>query len=79
MIGALLVGAAVGGVVGMLFAPAKGSESRRKIAGIPEEITDTIKERFNDFLEEAKEEIEAVKHKANDFMKDGAGKYEKTK
>jgi gas vesicle protein len=79
VIGALMVGAAVGGVLGMLFAPAKGSESRKKLANKPEEITDSIKERFDDFLEEVKDEIELVKHKANDFMKDGAGKTERVK
>ena len=79
VIGALMVGEAVGGVLGMLFAPAKGSESRRKLANKPEEITDAIKERFDDFLEEVKDEIEMVKHKANDFMKDGAGKTERVK
>jgi gas vesicle protein len=79
VIGALLLGAVVGGTLGILFAPAKGTVTRKKIAGKSEDMTDAIKEKFDDFLEEIKEEIEMVKHKANDFMKDGAAKTEKTK
>ncbi len=79
VIGALVVGAAVGGILGILFAPAKGTVTRRKIVGKTEDTTDAIKEKFDNFLEEIKEEIEAVKHKANDFMKDGASKTEKVK
>jgi gas vesicle protein len=79
MIGTLLVGAAVGGILGMLFAPSKGSELRKKIAGKPEELTDAIKEKFDNFLEEVKKEIVVVKHKANDFMADGTAKHEKAK
>ena len=79
MIGALLIGAAIGGALGILFAPDKGSVTRKKIAGKSEDITDAIKDKFEDFLEEIKKEVEIVKHKASDFMADGAAKIEKHK
>jgi len=65
MIGALLLGAAIGGALGILFAPDKGSETRKKIAGKTNDLTDSLKEKFNSLLEEAKKEIEAAKEKTS--------------
>ena len=47
MIGALLVGAAIGGVLGVLFAPEKGIDTRKKIMAKGEDLRDSIKEKFN--------------------------------
>lgn len=79
VIGALLAGAAIGGILGILFAPDKGSKTRKKIVGETNDLTDTIKEKFDDFLEEIKEEVEAVKEKAEVFMGDGSAKGHKLK
>ena len=79
VIGALLLGAAVGGALGILFAPDKGIRTRKKIMDKSEDLTDSMQEKFNDFMEEMKKEIETVKDKANDFMKDGSAKTEKHK
>ncbi|NCI52067.1 YtxH domain-containing protein [Sediminibacterium roseum] len=43
---ALLAGVAAGAILGVLFAPAKGSETRRKIAEEGEKLTDNLKTRF---------------------------------
>jgi len=74
LIGALLVGAAIGGVLGILFAPDKGSETRKKILSNSEDLTDDMKEKFNDFLDEVKKEVETVKGKANEFIENGLAK-----
>ena len=74
LIGALLLGAAIGGTLGILFAPDKGSETRKKIAGKADDITESLKEKFNTLLEDAKKEFEAAKTKAKEFAMDGKGK-----
>jgi gas vesicle protein len=71
IIGALLAGAAIGGILGILFAPDKGSETRKKIAGKTGELTDGLKEKFNALLEEAKREFEAAREKTGDFIHEG--------
>ncbi len=74
LIGALLVGAAIGGVLGILFAPDKGSETRKKIAGKTDDLTTGLKEKFNALLEEAKKEFEKANEKAHEFAENGTAK-----
>ena len=73
LIGALLIGAAIGGVLGILFAPDKGSETRKKIIGKADDLTDSLKEKFSALLEDAKKEIELAKEKAHEFAENGKG------
>lgn len=79
LIGALALGAAIGGALGILFAPDKGSATRKKIAGKTDDLTDAMEEKFNDFLEQVKKEVETVKDKASEFIGNGAAKAEKIK
>ena len=70
VIGAL-AGVAVGALLGVLFAPEKGTETRKKIAKKSKDTTDSLKLKFNEFIdnisehfEKAKEETADVKEKA---------------
>jgi gas vesicle protein len=54
---ALVVGAAVGAVLGVLFAPDKGSETRKKINEEGKKMSDAIRNKFN----EMKEKMNSVK------------------
>ncbi len=71
IVGAMLIGAVIGGALGILFAPNKGSETRRKLSAKGEDLTDAMKDKFNEFLEEIKVEVEAAKDKATEYMKNG--------
>jgi len=79
VVGALLLGAAIGGAIGILFAPDKGSRTRKKMMAKGTDLTDSMKDKFDDFMEDIKEELEAVKSKANDYMGNGVSKTEKSK
>ena len=68
VMGALLVGAVIGGALGILFAPDKGVDTRRKIADRSGDLTDSLKEKLNDFIDEVKDEVGAAAAKANSFM-----------
>ena len=69
-----LAGAAVGSVLGILFAPDKGTETRRKIADSSTDVTDSLKQKFNDFVDGIKDSYQGVKDDAEDLADEGASK-----
>ncbi len=65
LVGGLLLGAAIGGTLGLLYAPDKGNKTRKKLLSKGEDLTDGLKEKFNAFLDNTKKEVETVKVKTN--------------
>jgi gas vesicle protein len=68
VIGALLLGAAIGGTLGILFAPDKGSRTRKKIFEQGDQLADALKDKFNDLMETGKETVNEVVENESEFI-----------
>jgi gas vesicle protein len=62
-----VAGAAVGALAGILFAPDKGSETRRKIKSRSGELADSVKHKFNDFIDGVKHIYSSAEDGAEEF------------
>lgn len=57
----VLAGLATGAVLGILFAPEKGSVTRKKIADKSKDSIDGLKSKYNTVIENLSSKLEAVK------------------
>ncbi len=69
-----LAGAATGALAGILLAPDKGSETRKKIAGKAGDITESVKNSFGDFIDSVKGAYAGAKEDAEEFGDKAKGK-----
>ena len=67
-----LAGAAVGSILGILFAPDKGEETRRKISETYTDLSDTIRNKVADLVDTIKNEYGNVKDTVNDYTGRGS-------
>ncbi len=77
LIGAIIIGVAIGGALGILFAPDKGSETRKKISTKGNDLTSAIKDKFGEFVDKFKKELETAQDEAQDFVSTGKSVIEK--
>jgi len=63
----VLAGVAAGAVLGILFAPDKGTETRRKISTKSGDIKDDLKENFNEFVDSVSDKFNSAKEGVSDF------------
>jgi len=75
----LLAGIAVGAMLGILFAPEKGSVTRKKVSKKGEDYADELKEKFNKFLDSMSERFENVKEEVSDLTEQSEPNQKKLK
>ena len=79
IIAATLAGVTTGIVLGLLFAPDKGSETRRKISDKYTDLSDSLKNKISDLVNTVKEEYDVAKDKASDLAKKVSGQSQSMK
>ena len=60
-------GIVAGGVLGVLFAPDKGENTRKKIADSGKKLTDTVKEKMSNLKVNIRGKSDAVKEGMEEF------------
>lgn len=75
----LVAGAAAGAVLGILFAPEKGSTTRQQLSQKGEDVLENLKTRFDEFLSKASSEMEDAKIEAEDLLDKGKEKVHEVK
>jgi len=69
-----LAGAAIGAIAGILFAPDKGSSTRKRILKKGEDMGDSLKESFNEFVDSAKGLYSSAKEEGEEAIEKGKSK-----
>ena len=65
----VLAGATAGAILGVLFAPEKGSKTREDISKRKKKIIKGFKEQFDDLLKSMNKKFEEAKDNASEFVK----------
>lgn len=66
-----LAGLAIGGILGILFAPEKGSVTRKQIADKGNDYADELKSKYNDFADIISEKLLSAKEFAQEMTENG--------
>lgn len=70
----VLGGVAAGALMGVLFAPEKGSKTRKKIMNKANDGVDVLKDKFDTLLESMNEKYENIWHAKEELISEGQAK-----
>jgi gas vesicle protein len=72
-----VAGLAIGGILGILFAPEKGSVTRKQIADKGNDYVGDLKSKYADIADTLKEKFQAAKSEAQNLAENGKENFEK--
>ncbi|MEO8962535.1 MAG: YtxH domain-containing protein [Ginsengibacter sp.] len=71
VLASVLAGAAAGVILGILFAPEKGVDTRRKIAEKGSDAADSVKSKYNEFADTISDKYDSAKQKLSSIVSEG--------
>lgn len=75
----VIVGLTAGALIGLLFAPGKGTDVRLKLSEKEEGFEEALKEKFDEFLKSISQKFENVKELVSDFAEQAQIRLDKAK
>lgn len=73
-----VAGLAIGGILGILFAPEKGSVTRKQIADKGSDYADELKSKYNEYADTIAEKIHSAKEFALEMAENGKAEFDET-
>ena len=74
-----LTGFAIGAIAGILFAPEKGSVTRKQIMDKSDDYVDELKSKYEELRDSLNEKIESTRRNAEGLVEKGKDKYDDAK
>lgn len=71
----ILAGIAIGAIAGILLAPDKGSNTRKKLMSKGDDLANEIREKIDEVLGNVNEKYERVREEAENLAEKGKAKY----